>query len=381
MNPLEQALRDAFESDLDSPAERLVRDVRRGAARRRARRTTVIAAGAVAAVVASIGIGATALSRDDTGPEPTPSPTPTVSDTTPASAPVPGSFGMAAEDVGDTAWATVREDDCGCSALWSHDAGRWTRVHDFPTRAVDRLAFSPDGRYGLAADTQRVWMTSDRGATWARADVSTLYGPSYEVAVTGDRFLLHDTAGQNPAVWAPIGTDDFRPLEDPHGGVVVELFTAGRLLVLASQPPGEGVLPIDVSVSRDSGRTWTALPLPCPGEATLHPTTGAIFAACQDADTPIVHRSTGTGWEEFGRPPCCDLGLLPLSKDVVLLPTSRHNFTVNGVESFYGIPLEASLHDAATTADGTSYVTTSDGVFVSRPGSGPAPGVSWAPAG
>lgn len=77
MNDLEKALREAFNSDLDTPTSELVGDIGGRAERRRVRRTTTTAAAAVLAVVAVIAVAVAAtVGGDQDSPDPAPTPTP-----------------------------------------------------------------------------------------------------------------------------------------------------------------------------------------------------------------------------------------------------------------------------------------------------------------
>ena len=370
MNNLEDALRGAFDSDLGSPVDRLISDVRRGAHQRRARRTTAVAAGAVAAVVAVIGIGGAALlGGEQDSPDPAP-PAP--------KGPVPGRFAMAAEEVGDVVWVTARERDCGkCAVLWRHDADGWERVHDFPTEYVDRLAFTPDGTDGLTADGGSIWSTHDGGETWSRAQVpddDDPEGRSFVLAASDDWLRALDLIGG--ALWqAPVGTDDWQASGGPGVGPITDLFTAGDRLVVVNGPRGEGSTESFPAYSLDDGESWGDLPFPCSGENKLHPTDGAIFVLCPDG--AVVYRSTKAGrWEQFGTSTGYLSDTVPLAEDRVLL-RGRHEVLLTatgpvGVDT--GLGKDASVWDSART-DGSTYLTTTEGVLVSTDD-----GLTWGPA-
>jgi hypothetical protein len=288
---------------------------------------------------------------------------------------------MAAEEVGDVVWVTARERDCGCAVLWRHDATGWERVHDFPSQWVDRLAFSPDGQHGLAADSGDLWRTEDNGATWVRArvpDDGDPQGRSFVVAVTDQHLWALDLIGG--ALWrAPVGAGAWEPSGGPGVGPVTGLSTAGDRLLVVDQPVEEGSTEAFPAYSYDSGQSWGDLPFPCSGENQLLPTDGAVFVVCPDGpDRAVVHRSTEDGqWHAFGRTSGILASVVPLRQDRVLVQ-GRHDVLITEQGSYpveLGLGGDAQVWDSAT--DGAStFITTTEGVLVSTDD-----GLTWAPAG
>lgn len=382
MSPLEQALREAFVSDLDTHTDGLVDDVRRGADRRRRRRTTAVAAGAVAAVFAIVGIGAAiVLGSDDDALEPTPDPTPTITDTVPAPAPAPGRQSWEVEVAGDEVFVTAHAADCRCGVLWHGRSGRWTRLHDFPFDYVERLAFAADGQHGLATGPGTdLWATADSGRSWVRAavpDDGDADGRSFVVAVTDRHAWALDLIGG--VLWrADLGTDAWEAVGGPGVGPVSDLFTAGDRLVVANRPIVEGSTESFPAYSYDSGTSWGDLSWPCGGENQMLPTDGAIFVVCPDGrDAAIVYRSTEDGeWHEFGRTSGTLASVIPIRQDRVLIE-GRHDVLLTEKGEYpvdLGLTRDASIWDSAQ-AGGSTYLTTTDGVLVSTDD-----GLTWGPA-
>lgn len=385
MSNLEDALRGAFGSDLFTQADELVGDIRRGAEQRRARRTTVIAAGAVAAVVAVIGIGSATLSDGDQGtPDPAPSPTPTVTDTAPKPA-RPGPESMAVEAVGDLVWVTVRESDCGCTVLWRHDAGGWSRLYDFPREYVERLAFAPNGLDGLAADGSKVWATHDSGRTWTNGRVPLDGDPERGDSFVVDADSQHVWAANiiSGTLWrAPVGTETFERV--PVDGDVWNLELLDGAIAVEPAPEGEGNTTSVPLISRDDATTWAELPFPCDGENQLLPAFRAVFALCSDgADSATVYRSTNLStWEVFGTSTGYLSNTVPLGDDRILLTGEQDVLLTEpgpvevdtGISENVQFASDAQIWSVAFTGAQT-YLATTNGLIVSTDD-----GLTWGPA-
>ncbi len=365
MTPLEQALRDAFASDLDSPVDRLVGDVRRNAERRRARRATVVAGAAVAAVVAAVAIGMAALDGQVDTPDPAPSPTESATDTAPA----PWRQTWAVESAGDQVFVTGRAADCGCAVLWTGQPGEWTRLHDFSARYVERLAFTPDGQHGIASDERStVWTTHDGGHTWAAApqplDGGRRIGGSFVVAADADHLWAADV-GRDTLWRSSAASDAFEQVRAP--GVVWDVEVAAGAVVLTLAPQGDGSTTVRPVVSTDGGRTWDDLPSPCRREGELRAVDGALFFSCSEENGVVVHRSTSfTDWHVLGRVTDRVVGVVPIGYDRVLV-RGRSSALMTEKGSYPStIDLRsASIPWDAAPAPGAVYITSDHGLFVS----------------
>lgn len=375
MNPLEDALREAFGSDLDPRNGPTAAGVRQSVRRRRTTRTVVAATAAVALV--AVSAAALGLRDDrDRSPAPTPRPTQTVTAT-----PAALSSALAVESAGGALLATADDPACDCSVLLRRDDAAWTRLHAFPVPFVDRLALTPDGRAGWAAADGRVWSTHDGGSTWAEVPLDSRADgdltDSYLVAASSSYAWLVNLA--DDSLWrSPVGSDDFQQLAVPgESGTssvdtrVQDVRVIGDSVVADLAPTGEGGVTSVPKVADSGGAAWQELSRPCTGDTRLLASDDAAFVICPDAGEPeaTIYRwrpgdDAFTGFSSAGIASARDV--VPLSADRVLV-LGEHDLLVSeqGTED---VTLDLS-HDAfvgrTATLDGGVYLATSEGLFES----------------
>lgn len=371
MTRLEDALREAFTSDVDATAPQMLQDVRLGARRRRTARRATAAVVAAVAVVAGIAVGGALAGQESRGPSPAPRPTETVTDGLPGEA-------MQIEATGDRLFATTAENDCGCSAFWRYDDAGWHRVHDFSEEYVERLAMAPDGETGWATSPGGpIWVTHDGGQTWEQAGLKGLSRGqhSFVLAATGDtRWPAWAVDVIGGTMWRFNG-DYFEQVSYDEVGAARDVVRVGEALVVTPQPVGEGSVITVPKVTRDGGATWGDLPFPCEGENALIPAETAVFVLCPAGQQgATLHRSTDLiDWQQYGASQGVVTDTVCFDGDTVLM-RGRKEMLVTGsgaTEIDTGLGPDDSIWDAARFGDAV-YLATTAGVLVSEDG-----GVTW----
>lgn len=281
-NPLENALREAFTTDVTADADRFTVGVRAGVRRRRQTRRALAGTAVATLALAGAVIAGVGNRGDDTAP-----PTDHVPDTNIdglGSVPdAPASLAVA----GDTVFALVNDLDCDCSRVYRRD-DRWVTLGEVPTWGVLNLVVAPNGTdawlQGEADGT--IWASHDGARTWATLDLPPLREDQENwrtLAANGRGAMVFDDATDAAWFLAP-GSDQPTPVTvsddvDPSAVVAV-----GDTFVLMPALHAE-VESTDLAVTRDLGATWSTLPQPCNGGAVA--STGALFVGCMQDDNRL----------------------------------------------------------------------------------------------
>jgi photosystem II stability/assembly factor-like uncharacterized protein len=281
-------LEDRIRRSFSEPAphvdsERLLADVRRGAARRSTRRRTALAAAALV-----LAAGSAVALHGLTWPQGT----------------VVGPSGHDRHGTVSGYWQVdtdhavrVTQERCGqqwCSRIWTGNGGRdWRPATTVRWRGregdgmasgpVSLVQLAPDGRGGWAWGDE-TWATHDGGASWQRVPAPSLQGaPVQHLATTvtpdGQAWALARPMSRLLFTADP-GSTRWRPVTlPPNVREVSEVVgTARRTAVLAQTRTGAQRL----IVSSDGLRTSSTGSLPCPAMATngLTADREAFFTAC-----------------------------------------------------------------------------------------------------
>lgn len=295
--PLEDALREAFTTEVPVDADRFTDGVRAGVRRRRQTRRAVVGT-AVATVVLAGGllVGLGIGNSDDTAP-----PTGHVTDGNTDGLSSPPDTPVALAAVGDTVFALDADPACDCSRVYRHDE-RWTELGGVPTWEVLDLVVAPNGTDAwLLGDSDRsIWASHDGARTWTPLELPTSRGQDdwFTLAANYTGAMLFQDSTDRAWRLAP-GSDELTPVTvgvdvDPSAVVAV-----GDAFVLMPALHAE-VGTTDLAVTRDLGGTWTTLPQPCNGGSTA--STGALFVGCPQDDGKVHFsrwRPGQAGFEPF----------------------------------------------------------------------------------
>ncbi len=306
MTRLEDALRDAFTTEVDASTQQMINDVRRGARRRRNRRKAATAVAAVSVLVAGVAVGGSLLRDRDPAPEPAPRPTETASD---PNAKAPTGAAYAVDAGGDRVLATIQgAEGCRCTELWrlddsGLDDSGWEKVHEFPEEFVERLELAQDGKLGFAAAPGGdLWITRDGGESWEQAapEGGSSIEHSYLFTTTGDdTWPAWAVDAMGHTLWRFNG-DYFEHASYDEFGAVQNVWGLGGPIVVQTSPQGEGSVDSDVFASVDNGRTWNEIGSPCGGENKPVAGPSSLWMLCASGqDRATVYRFAET-WEEFG---------------------------------------------------------------------------------
>ena len=328
MTDLETRLRDGLDSDAAPvSAEALLRDVRRGVARRRARRATRAVVLLTAAVVAgSVGIQ---HGRSAQPPQPAHSPSATPSTTADVARPGRVTDLVAA---GSSVYRLTSHGACtACSSVWRRTDSGWAHLHDFEGR-LDSLVMSADGRNGFAWG-RTLWATHDGGSTWTLVTSGpgrrTIFGRGVAVG-PHDVWALRRSEGTSSLWHSALGSDAWeRVVDAPRVRDIVSLSPLVSGDQVAFQVAGEGGSGNALVVGRPG--SWREVAIPFGAEVNVRTDGTTFWASNPEPNGLRLSRLSHDTWRDLGRVRA--RSWMPLDGQRVLLDrTPAAVFTDHGIE-------------------------------------------------
>ncbi|KRC49066.1 MULTISPECIES: hypothetical protein [unclassified Nocardioides] len=371
-NPLEDALREAFATDVAVDADRFTGGVRAGVRRRRqTRRAVVGAAVATLALAGAVVVGVGTNGGDDTAP-----PTDHVTDSNGVGSPPVRPNGLAV--VGDVLYAITPglATDCGCSQVFRHD-GHWSQIGEIPAEFVIQLTFAANGTDAWATDTNGRLLASHDGArTWTALDHPRARDDAGLSLALGDQGLMVFDDGRHRMWRGDPATDALTEVAVPDIGDPSGLDVVGDAFILV--PPGETAPDgTPLAVSTDFGTTWSRLDPPCNGWSSS--SRGALFVRCplEDGTIRIWRWRPGEDFHRFADVDVAsDDGWAPLDDDRLLLKLGDDERIVTAAgeqEITTYLAADQILNGTAAIGDHL-YIVTFDGFQESLDG-----GTTWRP--
>ncbi|MFZ2015861.1 MAG: hypothetical protein WAV00_18760 [Nocardioides sp.] len=369
MTDLETRLRDGLGAEAAPvSADALLRDVRRGLARRRARRAT----GAVVLVTAAIVAGSIRLQHGRSAQPPQPAHSPSVTSTATTDA---ASSGRATDLVaaGASVYRLTSGGGCSaCSSVWRRTDSGWEHLHDFEVR-LDSLAMSADGRDGFAWGLA-LWATHDGGSTWTLVTAGpgrrTVFGRGIAVG-DHDVWALRRSQGTSSSWRSALGSDTWQRVVDaPRLRDIVSLSPLVSGDQVAFQVSGEGGSGNALVVGRPG--SWREVAIPFGTEVHVRTDGTTVWASNPEPQGLRLSRLSGGSWQDLGRVDA--RSWWPLDGQRVLLQRQRAAvFTDHGIQPTDLHP-GAGIVALSRSGDGTYWLLTLSGLVLTS-----TDGAHWTP--